>query len=370
MSGRPSYPVSRLDYDLPPELIAQHPAAERSGSRLLHVDVQAGKWHDRMFTDLPQLLPEQTLIYLNDSKVIPARIHGSRPSGGAVELLYLEHEGAGVVRAVVGSNAKLAAGEVVHLPGGWGGELLEPKALDGIRVQLWGETGKAPADTELLEWLNSHGEVPLPPYIHARHADDRERYQTVYAHNTGSVAAPTAGLHFDEAMLARLRGDGHELRQLTLHVGVGTFAPLRVDDLKDHMMHEEPYRVTAGVAEEYFEAHGSGRPTLAVGTTSLRILHTLQGSLCGEAPALPMQGRTAAFIYPGHGTEAARLLLTNFHLPRSTLLALVYAFGGEDLMREVYAHAVRDRYRFFSYGDCMLIDRGNPYETGVMTCTG
>ena len=358
MTVRPSYSVSRLDYDLPPGLIAQQPAAERTGSRLLQVDVQAGEWHDRTFSDLPALLPYSTLIYLNDSRVIPARVRGQRSSGGAVELLYLEYEGDGVIRAVVGSNAKLASGEVVQLPAGWGAELLEPKALDGIRVQLRNAGGDKPEEAEMLGWLQQHGEMPLPPYIHGRHDDDRERYQTVYAQNAGSVAAPTAGLHFDEAMLARLKRDGHELRHLTLHVGVGTFAPLRVDDLKEHVMHEEPYSVEAGVANEYLAAQKQGNPILAVGTTSLRILHTLLGSLTSEAPALPIQGRTSAFIYPGHGTNAARLLLTNFHLPRSTLLALVYAFGGEELMRSVYAHAVNECYRFFSYGDCMLIDRG------------
>lgn len=351
MSDRPSYPVARLDYDLPQELIAQQPAAERTGSRMLHVDVQSGKFEDGMFTDLPALLPERTLIYLNDSKVIPARVHGQRSSGGAVELLYLEYEGAGVIRAVVGSNAKLGAGEVVRLPGGWTAELLGTKALDGVRVKLRNEVGTSPHEAEVLRWLQGNGEVPLPPYIHDRHADDRERYQTVYAHHAGSVAAPTAGLHFDEAALARLGSDGHRLRHLTLHVGVGTFAPLRVEDLKDHVMHEEPYSVDPDVATEYLAARKQHQPILAVGTTSLRILHTL-------LDWGPPSGRTAAFIYPGHGTNAARLLLTNFHLPRSTLLALVYAFGGEELMREVYAHAVRERYRFFSYGDCMLIDRG------------
>jgi len=369
---RPSYPASRLNYDLPPELIAQQPAAERSGARLLHVEVAAGDWHDRRFTDLPQLLPERTLIYFNDSKVIPARVFGTRASGGIVELLYLEYIGDGVIRAIIGSNAKLPAGEVISLPDGWRAELLEPKALDGIALQLKDQDGSGPELPELLAWLELHGEVPLPPYIRARESTDRERYQTVYATQQGSVAAPTAGLHFDEPMLEQLKADGHALRHLTLHVGVGTFAPLRVDDLRDHAMHEEPYGVQSDVAAEYLKEQGRGKPIMAVGTTSLRILHTLNeggAGLCarqdeplvsqwGTESRPTIAGRTSAFLYPGHGTDAARLLLTNFHLPRSTLLALVYAFGGEQLMREVYAHAVRERYRFFSYGDCMLIDRG------------
>jgi S-adenosylmethionine:tRNA ribosyltransferase-isomerase len=350
---RPSYPASRLDYDLPPELIAQQPAAQRSGSRLLQVDIQAGQFSDRRFTELPKLLPKRTLIYFNDSKVIPARVHGARSTGGVVELLYLDYEGDGVIRALIGSNAKLPAGELVALPEGWQAELLEPKALDGIRLRLHNENGVPPQLPEILSWLERSGEVPLPPYIHARAETDRQRYQTVYAAVQGSVAAPTAGLHFDKPMLATLEASGHQLRQLTLHVGTGTFAPLRVNDLRDHQMHEEPYSVAPHVAAEYLDALSSGRPIMAVGTTSLRILHTLTNGG-------PTGGRTDALIYPGHGTDAARLLLTNFHLPRSTLLALVYAFGGEDLMRAVYAHAVEQRYRFFSYGDCMLIDRGQP----------
>lgn len=349
VTSRPSYPTARLDYDLPTELIAQRPAPRRTGSRLLYVDVQSGTWHDRKFTDLLTLLPERTLIYLNDSKVIPARVDGARASGGSVELLYLEYLGAGVVQAIIGSNAKLPAGEVIDLPEGWHAELLEPKALDGVKVRLTDSQG-APTQEAVIDWLQRNGEVPLPPYIHERSDRDRERYQTVYAAQSGSVAAPTAGLHFTQEMLDHLPALGHAVRRLTLHVGVGTFVPLRVDDLKDHVMHEEPYSVAPEVAEEYLEAHAAGRPILAVGTTSLRILHTLRNGA-------PPSGRTSAFIYPGHCTNAARLLLTNFHLPRSTLLALVYAFGGEELMRDVYAHAVRARYRFFSYGDCMLIDR-------------
>ncbi|MDQ3022968.1 MAG: tRNA preQ1(34) S-adenosylmethionine ribosyltransferase-isomerase QueA [bacterium] len=354
MPDRPSYLASRLDYELPPELIAQQPAAERGGSRLLHVDVRAGGWHDRMFSDLPELLPERTVIYFNDSRVIPARMHGKRKSGGAVELLYLEYEGDGVIRAIVGSNAKLLAGEVIQIVPHyeeWTATLLEQKALDGVRVQLRDGVSNEVEYETLLAWLLDFGELPLPPYISPRSESDGERYQTVYAGRLGSVAAPTAGLHFTEEMLQGLRRAGHATRMLTLHVGIGTFAPLRVEDLKDHVMHEEPYSVGQHVADEYLQEHAAGTPVVAVGTTSLRILHTL---LKGGVST----GRTSAFIYPGHGTDAARMLLTNFHLPRSTLLALVYAFGGEELMRNVYAHAVREKYRFFSYGDCMLIDRG------------
>ena len=360
MTDRPSYPASRLDYELPPELIAQQPARERSGSRMLHVDLQAGTWHDRMFNDLPELLPERTLIYLNDSQVIPARIHGKRITGGAVEILYLETLGNGVIRALVGSNAVLREGEQIVLKDQVTATLLDSKSLEGTRVLIQ-EDGEPLNDEEIEDVLAFQGELPLPPYIHRDNSgeglSDRQRYQTIYAARRGSVAAPTAGLHFTDEMLERLRKDGHATRMLTLHVGLGTFAPMRVDDLKDHEMHEEPYSVQPHIAQQYLEANTSGQPVLAVGTTSLRILHTLRN---GGAP----NGRTSAFIYPGHGTDAARLLLTNFHLPRSTLLALVYAFGGEELMRDVYAHAVRERYRFFSYGDCMLIDRGPASDVG------
>ncbi len=361
---RPSYPVARLDYQLPPELIAQQPLAARSASRLLLVDAPAGAISDHSFTELPNLLPPRTLVVVNNSKVIPARLWGARPrnaagqGGGKVEVLFHRWLGDGLCEAVVGSGASQPAGEKVELSDGWHCELLEPKALDGIQVRFLNEAGNSASLAELLEFLERHGETPLPPYIKRpvdltpeQAALDHQRYQTVFASQAGSVAAPTAGLHFDGAALNDLAKTGARQIEVTLHVGLGTFAPVRSGDLRDHMMHSEPYIVTPAVLAQYQDAYAAGAPILAVGTTSLRVLHTLRQP--GSVPA----GLTDAFIYPGHGTDACSLLLTNFHLPRSTLLALVYAFGGEGLLRQAYAHAIDKRYRFFSYGDSMVLQR-------------
>lgn len=362
--ARPSYPIARLDYELPPELIAQQPLAQRSASRLLLVDALNGTISDHAFTELPALIPAHTVLVLNNSKVIPARLWGKRPlnalgqGGGRVEVLFHRWLEDGVCEAVVGSGASQPAGEQVELAEGWLCELLEPKALDGIRVRFLNHAGEVASLAELLAFLGRHGQTPLPPYI-KRQTDlapdqatlDQRRYQTVFASQAGSVAAPTAGLHFDEATLVALAEHGARRLEVTLHVGLGTFAPVRVDDLRDHVMHNEPYSVEAATLAEYQRAHAADEPILAVGTTSLRVLHTLR------QPGSTAAGLTDAFIYPGQGTDACNLLLTNFHLPRSTLLALVYAFGGEDLLRRAYAHAAAARYRFFSYGDCMLIRR-------------
>ncbi|MEZ5338392.1 MAG: tRNA preQ1(34) S-adenosylmethionine ribosyltransferase-isomerase QueA [bacterium] len=367
MGSRPSYPTSRLEYELPAELIAQHPARERRASRLLHVDVANACISDRSFTELPELLPGHCLIMMNSSRVIPARIYGRRASGGRVELLYHGSMGAGQFRVLMKSSASLAAGEQLELPEGWSCELLEPKQLDGSLVRISDAAGHPIDNPAMHAFLDRHGSMPLPPYIRRTAGDqetevidDRERYQTVYADERGSVAAPTAGLHFDEAMLSQLSEAGHRIRYLTLHVGMGTFAPLRVEDLADHRMHSEDFSAALPVVLEYLSALQAGQPVLAVGTTSLRVLHTIVSE--GRMPvpdAVTVHGSTETFIYPGQPTVAADLLLTNFHLPRSTLLALVYSFGGEELMRRVYNHAVAERYRFFSYGDCMLIDRRN-----------
>lgn len=364
MAGLPPYPASRLDYYLPPELVAQHPPARRRDSRLLHVEAGSNTVTDREFAGLPGLLPPGCLIVMNDSRVIPARIYGSRHSGGRVELLYHSSEGEGRYRVLLRSHASLPAGEEIRLPQGWMARLLEPKQLDGSLVEIHKGNG-GPAETaDVHDYLDRHGIMPLPPYIKRdasggskpEAAADQQRYQTVFARQAGSVAAPTAGLHFDEDMLSQLSDAGHEIGFVTLHVGIGTFAPLRVNDLSEHGMHSEDFSVGAGLLDAYSYALDSGRPVLAVGTTSLRVLHTLveEDLLTTEGG---YSGSTRAFIYPGRPTRAADLLLTNFHLPRSTLLALVYSFGGEDLLQDAYRHAIAQQYRFFSYGDCMLIDR-------------
>jgi S-adenosylmethionine:tRNA ribosyltransferase-isomerase len=369
---RPSYATARLGYDLPQELIAQHPPTDRGTSRLIHVNVAEQRLTDCDFDFLPDLLPPHTLLVLNDSRVIPARVVGQRASGARVELLYHRYLGAGMIEAVIGSNARLPVGELLVLPGGWRGELLSEKSRDGSRVRLTDEQGRETGFEPTLSWLEAHGEVPLPPYIKrpagARHspppAEDTARYQTVYAASAGSVAAPTAGLHFTGKMLTELQRRGHRLRYVTLHVGLGTFAPVRTADLAQHQMHREEFTLPDGLWAELEQQRKTANPVMAVGTTSLRALHSagVQQSAAppdgrAELPAKTLLQDATAFIYPGHGTHAADLLLTNFHLPGSTLLALVYAFGGEQLMRQVYTHAIASRYRFFSYGDCMLLDR-------------
>jgi len=375
MTDRPSYSVERLAYELPLELIAQQPLPDRTASRLLHVRVKSGDFIDRSFSDLPELLPATTRIYLNNSRVIPARLFGTRQvdergqGGGKVEVLFHRWIGEGICEAVVGSGSKLPAGERIRLPQGWQCELLEPKRLDGIRVSYIMPCGRTPQSGELLNYLNANGITPLPPYIKREvetteakvNAADKRRYQTVFAQSDGSVAAPTAGLHFDDALIEGLVAAEHQLNYVTLHVGLGTFAPVRVDDLANHDMHEEMYSVKRDTATEYFANLDNAHPLMAVGTTSLRVLHTMwqAGQVITESPEQTIAGGTRAFIYPGHGTKACDLLLTNYHLPKSTLLALVYAFGGEDLLRRAYQHAIKQRYRFFSYGDCMLIDRNS-----------
>jgi S-adenosylmethionine:tRNA ribosyltransferase-isomerase len=371
MLRRPSYPASRLDYDLPRELIAQKPSVERRDSRLLHMASDRTDPIHRVFADLPQLLPANTHIILNNSRVIPARLHGERTSGGRVEVLYHSCEGPGRFRVLMKSRASLKESESIKLAEGWSCQLLEPKHLDGSLVRLLSKQGVAASQADVLEFLQRNGEMPLPPYIHRGTAgaesslendkEDRERYQTVYAEAAGSVAAPTAGLHFDDAMLAQLRDIGHSIDFVTLHVGMGTFSPLRVDDLAEHSMHSEDFSVAADVLQKYRESLASRRPLLAVGTTSLRVLHTiLEQDLQIPQDGGPLHGSTRAFIYPGRPTAACDMLLTNFHLPRSSLLALVYSFAGETLMQQAYRMAIEERYRFFSYGDCMLINRRIP----------
>lgn len=371
MTRLPSYPASRLDYELPRELIAQHPSAKRRESRLLHVDCGQSHPAKLTFSDLPQLLPDNTHIIMNNSRVIPARLHGERSSGGRVEVLYHSHDRDGSYRVLMKSRASLKAGESIRLAEGWTCLLLEPKRLDGSLVNILTDDGNTAKQADVMDYLQRNGEIPLPPYIQRDlsdvHSDqtqglsDRERYQTVYAETAGSVAAPTAGLHFDEDMLAELQRLGHTIDFVTLHVGMGTFSPLRVDDLAEHAMHSEDFSVPSELLKEYRNSLASKRPVLAVGTTSLRVLHTvLEQDLPVPEDGNPLHGSTRAFIYPGRPTAACDMLLTNFHLPRSSLLALVYSFGGEERMRAAYGLAIEERYRFFSYGDCMLINRRNP----------
>jgi S-adenosylmethionine:tRNA ribosyltransferase-isomerase len=326
--------VSEFDYELPPELIAQHPVAQRSESRLLHLDAASGGLRDLKFTDFPQLVGSQDLVVLNDTRVVKARLVGRKASGGKIELF---------VERAIGSREALALIRASHPPAP-GSELV----IQDLRVRVEGREGQLyrvrfPEDVDTV--LEQFGAVPLPPYIrHAPQPEDAERYQTVYAAVPGAVAAPTAGLHFNEEMLKKMGQTGAAIAKLTLHVGFGTFQPVRAEEIEAHRMHSERYRIS----RETWNAM-SGRRVLAVGTTSLRAL---------EAAALTgrLEGETDLFIYPGFEFKVVRRLLTNFHLPRSTLLMLVSAFAGIDNIRKAYAHAIARRYRFFSYGDAMLIE--------------
>ena len=326
--------VSEFDYELPPELIAQHPAARRSASRLLHLHA-SGAVEDRVFSDLPRLVDERDALVLNDTRVIKARLAGRKASGGKVELL---------VERLLAPREALALIRASHPPAA-GSELIIGEA---IRVRVQGRVEdlyRVSFAQDIDAVLERFGAVPLPPYItHPPEAADAERYQTVYAAIPGAVAAPTAGLHFDAATLQAVEARGATLARLTLHVGAGTFQPVRADIVEAHRMHKEHYSISA----ETFSAL-KDRRVLAVGTTSLRALES-------AARNGALEGETDLFIYPGYRFRLVTRLLTNFHLPRSTLLMLVSAFAGRQRILDAYHHAIAQRYRFFSYGDAMLID--------------
>jgi len=344
MSQRPAYRLSDFDYELPQELIAQRPAPARSQSRLLHVGHES--LADLTFAALPDLVRPGELLVVNDTKVIRSRLRGRRESGGKVELLLERVVGPDEAWMQLAASHPPKPGGRILLDGGAAATVLE---RDGrfVRLRLVG-------DTSLDEYLDRFGEVPLPPYI-ARSAEpfDAERYQTVYARQRGAVAAPTAGLHFDDAMLATLRQRGVAIAAVTLHVGAGTFQPVDDEDLSRHRMHSERYEISPETAAAIAAASAAGRAIVAVGTTTLR---ALESSAAGEG-VRPGAAETSLFITPGFRFRVADRLLTNFHLPRSTLLMLVSAFAGYDRIRAAYAHAVRERYRFFSYGDAMLLER-------------
>jgi S-adenosylmethionine:tRNA ribosyltransferase-isomerase len=326
--------VSEFDYELPAELIAQHPAVRRTASRLLHVE-PGGKLTDLMFSDLAELVDERDTLVLNDTRVVKARLFGRKPSGGQVELF---------VERITAPREALALMRAGHTPKA-GTEV----QIDEVRATVEGREGelyRVRFSEEVERVLERHGDVPLPPYItHAPDASDAERYQTVYASHPGAVAAPTAGLHFDRPLLERLRGRGARIASLTLHVGFGTFQPVRCDTVEAHRMHRERF----SIPDETLQAI-AGRRVLAVGTTSLRALEA-------AAATGATSGETDLFIYPGFEFQVVDRLLTNFHLPKSTLLMLVCAFAGREQIFAAYRHAIERRYRFFSYGDAMLIER-------------
>ena len=336
-----------FDYALPPELIAQVPARERTGSRLLHLDASSGALRDLKFRDILELIDPSDVIVLNDTRVIKARLLGRKTTGGRIEVF---------VERVLGEDEVLAQVRASHVPregsrfviaGDVQATVLE---RSGGFVRLLFE----PCD-DVLALLDRHGAVPLPPYIdHVPDAADEARYQTVYAREPGAVAAPTAGLHFDDALLERFRLRGVAIAYVTLHVGAGTFQPVRSSDIAAHEMHAEWFRVPQDTVEAIRRAHARGGRVLAIGTTTLRALETAGATDLGAG-----MGETKLFVVPGYRFRVVDRLLTNFHLPKSTLLMLVSAFGGAEIMRRAYQHAIAQRYRFYSYGDAMLIERAH-----------
>lgn len=337
---------SDFHFDLPPALIAQQPLAERSASRLLVVDPFATV-ADRRMTDLPGLLRAGDLLVLNDTRVIPARLFGQKDSGGRVEVLVERVLDAGQLLAQVRASKRPRAGTTIRIDGA--AEKLAVLGREGefFRLQLEGAG-------DVYGLLQRAGHVPLPPYIErADTPSDQERYQTIFARSPGAVAAPTAGLHFDAPMLEKIRAMGVATEFLTLHVGAGTFQPLRVDDLSQHRMHAERYAVPPTLPGAIQRTRQAGGRIVAVGTTVVRALESATSG--GEMKA--GEGETRLFITPGFKFQAVDALLTNFHLPESTLLMLVSAFAGHARVMAAYTHAVRERYRFFSYGDAMFCTR-------------
>ncbi len=361
-----------FDYDLPSELIAQMPARERTASRLLHLDGCTGELRDMQFPQLADLVEPHDLIVLNDTRVIKARMLGRRATGGKLELLVERVLAANEALVQMRVSHSPRSGETITLDGGVTATVLQKKSgFFHLRFEC----------ADLFEMLERHGAVPLPPYIgHEPDAEDRARYQTVYARSPGAVAAPTAGLHFDEGLLDALRARGIAIAYVTLHVGAGTFQPVRASNVAEHEMHSEWYDVPRATADAINAARAAGGRVLAIGTTTLRALESSaipsppagaraeRGVVrSGAHEASPSRaerglvnagaGETKLFITPGFRFRVVDRLLTNFHLPKSTLLMLVSAFGGFDNIRRAYAHAIAGRYRFYSYGDAMLIER-------------
>jgi len=341
-------PMRRSDfhYHLPPELIAQHPLAQRSDSRLLHVDGVGKAIVDRQFVDLPALLKPHDLLVFNDTRVIPARVFGYKPSGGKVEVMLERVLDGQRILAHVNASKPLRAEVPLLLPGGTTAKYIG-RHNDLFELEL---------SSDPLTFFQQYGALPLPPYIdRAVDTVDIERYQTVYSKQLGAVAAPTAGLHFDAVMLAQLQSLGIRSSYVTLHVGAGTFQPVRVDNLDDHNMHQEFVQVPQSTCDEIARARELGGRVIAVGTTVVRSLESAARAAEGKLGAF--SGETKLFIRPGYQFNVVDVLVTNFHLPESTLLMLVCAFGGYDLMKSAYQHAVSERYRFFSYGDAMFVER-------------
>ncbi|VVD80243.1 S-adenosylmethionine tRNA ribosyltransferase [Pandoraea iniqua] len=353
------YTLSDFDFDLPPELIAQTALAERSASRLLEVDgsVTPPHLYDRRFADLPGLLAPGDLLVFNDTRVIKARLFGQKASGGKIEVLVERVIDSTTVLAQIRASKSPGPGTVLRLADAF-------EVTVGERVDQF-YTLHFPSDCYPL--LETYGRLPLPPYIaHEADAGDETRYQTVYARNPGAVAAPTAGLHFDDALFERLDALGVQRATLTLHVGAGTFQPVRVENLGEHKMHSEWYEITPELVDAIAATRARGGRVIAVGTTSMRALESAaQATLAaGGEPGTLRAGSTETdiFITPGYRFQLVDRMITNFHLPKSTLLMLVSAFSGMETIRAAYRHAIEQRYRFFSYGDAMILSRVEMHE--------
>ncbi len=345
------FKLSDFDFDLPPELIAQTALAERSSSRLLEVDGSAAptRLADRRFTELPDCLGAGDLLVFNDTKVLKARFFGQKASGGKIEVLVERVVGPRTVLAQIRSSKSPVEGTTLTLADAF-------EVTVGERAEPF-FTLHFPEDC--LDLIERHGRLPLPPYIeHDPDATDETRYQTVFAANPGAVAAPTAGLHFDDALLATLRARGVQTATLTLHVGAGTFQPVRVDNIAEHRMHSEWYELTDVLVAQIAATRARGGRVVAVGTTSMRALEAAaRDAEAAGRPLAATRAETDIFITPGYRFRVVDRLVTNFHLPKSTLLMLVSAFAGVEAIRDAYRHAIAERYRFFSYGDAMLLTR-------------
>jgi S-adenosylmethionine:tRNA ribosyltransferase-isomerase len=336
------YSLSDFDFNLPPELIAQTPLPERSASRLLHVDGSA--LLDRQFTDILDLLTPGDLLVFNNTRVLKARFHGVKATGGKVEMLVERVIDNRTVHAQIRASKSPLPGSTIRLA----------DAFDVAVGERAGEFFTLTFPSDVFELIEAHGRLPLPPYIdHAADEFDEQRYQTVYAQTPGAVAAPTAGLHFDQALLDRLRDNGVQCAFVTLHVGAGTFQPVRVENLAEHHMHSEWYTISQDTVDAVRATKAAGHAVVAVGTTSLRALESASQTGTLEAGSAD----TRLFITPGYQFKTVDRLITNFHLPKSTLLMLVSAFAGYQPIRAAYAHAIQQQYRFFSYGDAMLLTR-------------
>jgi S-adenosylmethionine:tRNA ribosyltransferase-isomerase len=348
------YTLSDFDFELPPELIAQHPAAERSASRLL--DGRGPQPVDRTFRDLPGLLAPGDLLVFNDTRVIKARLFGEKPTGGGVEVLVERALPPNEAWAHVRASKSPRPGTTLKLGDVPGGRWFEAEVIGrgGPEDSLF----RLRFPAEVFGLLEAYGHVPLPPYItHADTAEDAQRYQTVFAARPGAVAAPTASLHFDSALLGALEARGIRSAGVTLHVGAGTFQPVRTENLAEHQMHTEWFDVPRGTVDAIARTRAAGGRIVAVGTTTVRALESAAAAAAPGEAFRAGAGDTRIFITPGHTFRAVDLLITNFHLPRSTLMMLVSAFAGVDRIRALYAHAIAQRYRFFSYGDAMLLER-------------